>query len=233
MRTPRPLLLAAALSAACGGQMGAGSQYPGDPLFQYSGRVEGTAPLPPIEVGFVWQRQPPPSMDDMALATAFPVWEADETTRWVAFLYLHPPAEAYTTLQNGEVLFARGNAISIPEGWDRDVNLLPGASDAYGADVSHWVLYFPYPVPAGSLTAWWLGGEALPAGFHLVGVTPRPCPEGDVLASCITELRGRGVPTDEAAQGFCEAPYALAPVRWAEESTITLGVSGFATRTCP
>jgi hypothetical protein len=236
MRPTRTLLLAVLLCAACGGQMGAGSSYPGDPLVWYSGQLTGTAPLPPFEVWFVWQGQLPPAMDAMTWFTSSSVQPTDDPARyeWSTSLYLPPFAGPFTQLQEGEVAFARGNVISVPQGWSSTrLDELRG-SPVFGADLSHWVLYFIDDVQAGTLTEWWLGG-ARPTRdkYYLAAVTPAPCLDATALDQCVTDLRGRGVATDEAAQSFCLAPYRLTLVNWLDRGTIALGVSEFTTRACP
>lgn len=232
MRPTRIPLLAVLLSAACGsGQMGAGSSYPGVALFQYSGHVSGTAPTS-YGIQFVWQVAPPPSMDSMTLATEGSI--AQDKWAWKMGLFWAPRVWGQQ-LQESEPAFVRGNAIAVPEGWHLDqLDLLPSSGNpAYGADVTHWVLYFFSDVQPGSLTEWWLGGaHPTPLQYWLAEVTPAPCLDADALTACVAELRGRGVPTDEAAQGFCRGPR-VALVEPSTESEISLGTFEVATGACP
>lgn len=199
-------LAAAALAAGCDAQVE--SDYPGEPLATFRGQVAGVPPLPPLEAAMLWQRGPPPSVDDQELATRAPV-ESGFPGTFVMRLYQPPPAAARRSLLPGEVSFARGNVGAVPYGVAADmVAALPTAGEnAYGLDVAHWVIHLQEDVPPSSVTAWWLGAP-LPAGYHLVDVTPID-PACDPEA-CVGELLVLGL-SDETARGLCMAPYRLSP----------------------
>jgi hypothetical protein len=227
----RALALAAvALAAAVGGcDAQADRDYPGEPLVTLRGQVGGVPPLPPLEAAMLWQRGPPPSVDDQELATRAPV-ESGFPAAFTIRLYQPPPAAARRTLLPGEVSFARGNAAALPYGIAVDmVPPLPGAQNpSYGVDVGHWVLHLEAEVPQGSLTAWWLGA-ALPAGYHLLRVTPvdPACIPAAELEACVATLVLRGAPDDGTqapgtARGFCLAPYRLSPAPPDELIVLTL-----------
>ncbi len=144
----------------------------------------------------IWQLGSPPSMSDQELATRVPV-EASFPATFTMHLCQPPPDAARLTLLPGEVPFARGNAAAVPLGTipaqvEELPNVPPPYSSSFGVDVDHWVIHLEADVPAGSLTEWWLGG-ALPAGYHLVRVTPvNPwCMTTSALDDCVADLRGR------------------------------------------
>jgi hypothetical protein len=221
-------LALAAGAAGCDAQ--ADRDYRGEPLVTLRGQVQGTPPLPPLEAAMLWQRGPPPSTDDQELATRAPV-ESGFPAAFTVRLYQPPPAAARRTLRPGEVSFARANAAAVPFGLATDAvpGLPAGAGSSYGLDVAHWVVHLADDVPASSLTAWWLGA-ALPAGYHLLMVTPvDPACLGDAaLEACLGALVVRGVPDDGTtnpgtARGFCLAPYRLAPAPPGELIVLKLG----------
>ncbi len=229
------LALAAGV-AGCDAQ--ADREYPGEPLFTLHGQVTGTPPLPPLEAAMIWQLGSPPAMSDQVLATRVPV-EATFPATFTIRLLQPPPAAARLTLLPGEVPFARGNAAAVPLGTvATQVENLPNVpqaySTSYGVDVDHWVIHLEADVPPGSLTEWWLGG-VLPAGYHLVRVTPvNPwCMTTTDLGACVTELRERGVPDDLTAQAFCLASYRLSPAPDDEMVVLYLGTLLMASTNCP
>jgi hypothetical protein len=200
-------LAAAALAAGCDAQVE--SDYPGEPLATFRGRVTGDATLPPLEAAMLWQRGPPPSVGDQELATRAPV-ESGFPNSFVIRLYQPPPAAARRSLLPGEVSFARGNVGAVPQGVAADmVAALPSAGEnAYGLDVAHWVIHLQQDVPPSSVTAWWLGAP-LPAGYHLVRVTVID-PACIDLEACVGDLLVLGL-DDATARGLCLAPYRLSP----------------------
>jgi hypothetical protein len=227
---PRPALhalLALTLLFGCDAQTDAG--YPGEPLVTLHGRVESSGALPPLEAAMLWQRGPPPSVNDQELATRAPV-EGSFPATFTLRLYKPPPWEAIRTLAPGEVSWARANAAAVPYGVAAElVPNLPAASNpSYTFDASHWVIHLEADVPSNSLTAWWLGG-ALPAGYHLVRVSfLTQCLTPPELAACVAELVQRGVPDDGTnnpgtARGYCLAPYRLQPTTLDEAIVLQLG----------
>ncbi len=226
-------LAAAALAAGCDAQVQ--SDYPGEPLATFRGRVTGAATLPPLEAAMLWQRGPPPSVDDQELATRAPV-ESGFPNSFVIRLYQPPPAAARRSLLPGEVSFARGNAAAVPYGVAADmVAALPAAHEnAYGLDVAHWVIHLQQDVPPSSVTAWWLGAP-LPAGYHLVHVTvidPACIPAAE-LEACVGGLLVLGL-SDATARGLCLAPYRLSPAPPEELIVLELETYGLPTAApCP
>jgi hypothetical protein len=206
----------AALVSSCDPQADPG--YPGEPLVTLHGQVVSSSPLPPLEAAMLWQRGPPPSTDDMELATRAPV-ETGFPASFTLHLYQPAPAAARRTLLPGEVTYARANAAAVPKGIPQDQvgPMAAAASPAVGLDAGHWVVYLASDVSQGSLTAWWLGA-ALPAGFHLLRVTAvNPlCISAAALEACVADLVQRGVEDDGTqdpgrARFFCLEPYRLAP----------------------
>jgi hypothetical protein len=223
-------LAAAALAASAAGcDAQADRHYPGEPLVTIHGQVAGVAPLPPLEAAILWQRGPPPSVDDQELATRAPV-ESGFPATFTLRLYQPPPAAARRRLRAGEVEFARGNAAAVPYGVAAAaVAALPAPGNPYGADVAHWLVYLAAEVPAASLTAWWLGA-ALPAGYHLVRVEAidPACLPPEELDACVAALVALGLPDDGTqdpgtARAFCLAPYRLSPAPPDELVVLTLG----------
>jgi hypothetical protein len=220
------------LAAGCDAQ--ADRDYQGEALATLRGQVQGTPPLPPLEAAMLWQRGPPPSTDDQELATRAPV-ESGFPAAFTIRLYQPPPGAARRALRAGEVAFARGNAAAVPYGIaSGDVPALPAAAPGspYGVDLDHWIVHLSADVPAGSLTAWWLGAP-LPAGYHLMNVTAvdPSCLEGAELEECVATLVARGVPDDGTAEpgtarGFCLAPYRLAPAPADALIVLRLGTVG-------
>ena len=233
MRHCRPLLLAlAALSGSCDPQ--ADSDYLGEPLISLPGYVKSAGPAP-LEAAMLWQRGPPPSADDQELATRAPVRTGFPAT-FVLHLYQPPPAAARRTLAPGEVTYARANAGAVPYGIAAGaVAALPASSGsgAYGIDPLHWVVHLAADVPSGSLMEWWLGA-ALPAGFHLLRVTPynAACVPPDQIEACVADLVRRRVPDDGTAnpgtaQFLCRETYRLSPAPPGEQLVLELGAIGF------
>lgn len=239
-----PLLAAAALAAAC--EPLAEHDYPGEPLLTVSGRVTGTAPLPPIEAAILWQLGPPPTTSEQELATRVPVETSPAgpagptgpagsggTATFTLRLYQPPPDGALRTLRDGEVAWVRGNAGAVPLGIAADAApaLPTSGSTSYGVDVGHWIVWLATDVPQGSLTAWWLGG-ALSAGYHVVRVKPvdpvTVCADLPALDACVATLVSLGVADDgtyaaDTARGFCTASYRLEPAPPGEELALGLG----------
>jgi hypothetical protein len=228
----RALALAAVAlaTAAAGCDAQADRDYPGEALVTLRGQVAGIPPLPPLEAAMLWQRGPPPSVDDQELATRAPV-ESGFPAAFTIRLYQPPPTAARRSLLPGEVSFARGNAAAVPYGVA--AGMVPQLADAenpsYGVDVGHWVVHLEADVPRSSLTAWWLGA-AFPAGYHLLRVTavdPACIPAAE-LELCVGTLVSRGVPDNGTqdpgtARGFCLAPYRLSPAPPDELIVLALG----------
>jgi len=233
MRAGRQLLLAlAALAGSCDPQ--AGSDYLGEPLISLPGYVKSAGPAP-LEAAMLWQRGPPPSTNDQELATRAPV-RTGFPASFVLHLYQPPPAAARRRLAPGEVTYARANAGAVPYGIAAGaVGGLPassGQNGAYGIDPNHWVVYLASEVPPGSLTEWWLGA-ALPAGFHLLRVTPFDprCVPAAQLDACVVDVVQRGIPddgtsNDGTARSFCLAPYRLSLAPPGEQLVLELGTVG-------
>lgn len=227
--TPRPAIAAAlaalALAAAAGCDAQADRDYRGEPLATIRGQVAGTAPLPPLEAAILWQRGPPPSVDDQDLATRAPV-ESGFPATFTLRIYQPPPAAARRSLLPGEVSFARGNAAAVPYGVAADqVADLPTAQHpSYGVGVSHWLVHLAADVSPASVTAWWLGAP-LAAGYHLVRfeeIDPA-CLSPQEVDACVAGLVGLGVPDDGTARGLCLAPYRLSPAPPDELVVLELG----------
>jgi hypothetical protein len=227
---PPGVVAVALLVAACDPQ--ADSSYLGEPLVTLRGRIASTSVSAPLEAAMLWQRGPPPSFGDMELATRAPV-DAGFPASFTLRLYQPAPASALRALAPGEVTFGRANAAAIPFGIAsaQAASAPPTGSMGYGVDASHWVVYLTAPVPADSLTAWWLGA-ALPRGFALLRVQTG-CPAPEAIAACVEELRRRGVPEDGTgspgtASGWCREPYRLSPAPEGEEIVLELGTTGSA-----
>jgi len=226
-RSALPALATLALLLGCDAQTDAG--YPGEPLVTLHGRVESSGALPALEAAMLWQRGPPPSVNDQELATRAPV-ESGFPATFTLRLYKPPPAEALRMLAPGEVAWARANAAAVPYGVAAElVPSLPAAANpSYTFDAAHWVIHLEADVPPNSLTAWWLGGT-LGAGYHLLRVTYfTQCPNPAELAACVAELVRRGVPDDGTsapgtARGYCLAPYRLQPTTLDEPIVLQLG----------
>jgi hypothetical protein len=206
--------------------------YPGEPLVSLRGQVTGSSPLPlpQVEVGLLWQRGPPPSTDDEQLATRAAV-KGEFPAQFVLKLYHPAPEEARLRLREGEVRFARANAAVLPVGVAQPASAFgPVSSLAYAVDDGHWFLFLESPVPAGSLTEWWLGG-ALAGGYHLIRVlsTDPACLQPPKVAACVADLALRGVPDVPAGGGeasaYCTATYRLLPVAFEEGITLQIGSS--------
>ena len=110
MRRAAVLLL---LSASCDPQTDSG--YRGEPLVTLRGYVSSSNGQTPLEAAMLWQRGPPPSTDDVDLATRAPV-QAGFPATFTVHLYQPPPAAARRVLAPGEVAFARANAAAVPYG---------------------------------------------------------------------------------------------------------------------
>ena len=230
-------VIAGALFASC--DPAARSGFPGEPLFSVRGQVMSSGPTNiPLEAAMLWQRGPPPSMNDQELATKAPV-ESGFPAIFTLHLYQPPPAAALRTLSPGQVTYARAVAAAIPYGSASAGASVPGVTPqnpGNGLDATHWVLYLVSDVPAGSLMEWWLGA-ALPAGFHLLRVHDAGCPNAAVLAACVADLVQRGVTDDGTAQPgtarfFCTQPYRLSAAPPDEQLVLTLA-SGTAASPCP
>jgi hypothetical protein len=221
------LLLTSAL-AGCGGGIPA-SDFPGVPLLVVVGQVISDDPLPPLEVGLVAQLGDAPSMTSMVLEgrTDAPlVLQGTPPVGWFALVVFDPPRSPLRPLREGEVLFARGNAVAMPfQLPDDQVNAAAG-EPWFGADVTHWIVYLDSAAPPGSLTAWWLGapaGSGVGRGYHLLEVRPfAPCQPA--VDACVAQLSPGIVPDAETARPFCEAPYRLFP---ADNAVVEIHVGTF------
>jgi hypothetical protein len=231
------VLVAAGLACGCDPQVDA--SYLGEPLVTLRGHVTGSGGAAPLEAAMLWQRGPPPSYDDVDLATRAPL-EAGFPASFTLRLYQPPPDAARRTLAPGEVSSARANAAAIPYGIATGAvpELPPPApsSGAFAEDTGHWVVYLAAPARPGSLTEWWVGG-ALPRGYTLLRVT-EGCPTPAELAACIDDLVRRGVPEDGSgapgtAGGWCRAPYRLAPAPPGDEIVLVLAPAPAAPGPCP
>ncbi len=221
--------------AACDPQ--ADSGYLGEPLVTLQGEAVSSHPLPPLEAAMLWQRGPPPSIDDQDLATRAKV-QAGFPATFTLHLYQPPPFAARRSLQPGEAIFARANAAAVPAGIAA-TDLGPAASPGslgYGVDANHWIVYLASDVAKGSLMEWWLG-LPLPAGFHLMrvaAVNPK-CKTADQIDACVKDLGQRGVADPAAARTFCLAPYQLSLAPPGERLVLDLGSVGLgpAGGSCP
>jgi hypothetical protein len=215
------------------------SAYQGEPLVTLHGRVETSGALPPLEAAMLWQRGPPPSVNDQELATRAPV-QGQFPATFVLKLYRPPPSAAVRTLAAGEVAWARANAAAVPFGVAPDqVGALPAAANpSYTFDPDHWVVHLEEDVPPTSLTEWWVGG-ALGAGYHLLRVIPLDhCLTAAELEACVAELVRRGVHDDGTsdagtARGYCLAKYRLQPTTLDEAIVLRLGQLPGAGPSCP
>ena len=79
---------------------------------------------------------------------------------------------------------------------------------------------------------WWLGAP-LPAGFHLLRLTPfdARCAPAAQVDACAADLAQRGVPDDGTsnagtARSFCLAPYRLSLAPPGEQLVLELGTVG-------
>jgi hypothetical protein len=237
VRCPVPLLAAAAF-VSC--DPAAEPSYLGNPLLTVRGQVTSSGPIDiSLEAAMLWQRGPPPSMDDQELATRAPVQTGFPAT-FTLHLYQPPPAAALRTLLPGQVTYARANAAAVPQGAAGAAGAfpqVPAQNPDYGLDPAHWVMYLASDVPPGSLMEWWLGA-ALPAGFHLMKVRDAGCIDSTALAACVKDLVGRGVTDDgTAAPGtarfFCTQPYRLSAAPADEELVLVLSASSAGASPCP
>jgi hypothetical protein len=220
-----------AVLASCDPQAKAG--YLGEPLVTLHGQVLSSGAQPALDAAMLWQRGPPPSTNDQELATRAPV-ESGFPSTFTLHLYQPPPAAALRALAPGEALYARANAAAVPAGTAGAAGaavgpLPPSANPGYALDVDHWIVYLASEVPSRSLMEWWLGA-ALPAGFHLLRMTPvnPQCLTGTRLAACVADLVQRGVADDATnnagtARSFCLQPYRLAVAPAGEELVLQLG----------
>lgn len=230
-------LLLLALVWSCDPQ--AEAAYPGEPLLTLEGQVVSQGPLPELEAAMLWQRGDPPSMTDQDLATRAPV-QAGFPAFFTAHLYHPPPAAARRTLAPGEPTYARATAAAVPKGIAAaqvagGAPAAPGPAGAgggYGVDAHHWVIHLAADVPAGSLTAWWLGAP-LAAGFHLLRVSAvnPACMTSGQLDACAADLAARGARDDGTsapgtARAFCLAPYRLSLAPPGDPLLLDLGAVG-------
>jgi hypothetical protein len=223
MRRAAVLLL---ITASCDPQ--ADSAYQGEPLVTLRGYVSSSSGPTPLEAAMLWQRGPPPSTNDVDLATRAPV-QAGFPATFTVHLYQPPPAAARRTLAAGEIAFARANAAAVPYGVAAaGVAALPAASNAsYGIDPYHWVVYLAADVPPHSLMEWWLGA-ALHAGFYLMRVAAMnpSCVTPAQLEVCVADLGQRGVKDRATAVSFCLEPYKLSLAPPGEQIVLDLGTVG-------
>lgn len=240
-------VIAAAAFVSC--DPAAQPAYLGDPLMTVSGQVTSSGPIDiALEAAMLWQRGPPPAMDDQVLATHAPV-QTGFPASFTMHVYQPPPAAALRTLLPGQVTYARANAAAVPPsvivamsapaggsasgggspavpGPGSGGGPQPGQNPNYGFDANHWVIYLASDVAPGSLMEWWLGG-ALPAGFHLLRFASQACPTAEELAACAADLTQRGVPDDGTfavgtARFFCLQPYRLSVAPDGEQLTLVL-----------
>jgi hypothetical protein len=222
MRRAAVLLL---ITASCDPQ--ADSAYQGEPLVTLRGYVSSSNGSTPLEAAMLWQRGPPPSTNDVDLATRAPV-QAGFPATFTVHLYQPPPAAARRTLAAGEIAFARANAAAVPYGVAAaGVAALPASANAsYGIDAYHWVVYLAADVPPHSLMEWWLGA-ALPAGFYLMRVAAvTGCVTPAQLDACVADLAQRGVADRATAVSFCFEPYKLSLAPPDERLVLDLGSVG-------
>ncbi len=230
-------LVAAAL-AGCGAQAEPG--YLGEPLVTLTGSVAAgpATASQPVEAAVLWQRGLGLSTEGQVLGARAAVAAGGGFT-----LTLHqPPPEAVRlALAPGEPRLARATAAAVPLGITAPAaSGLGSANDpdtprSYGIDPAHWLVWLEGDAPAGSLTAWWLGGP-LPAGFHLVAVAPvaPACLDAPALAACEGEVGAAGAPDAAAAAALCLAPYRLAAAPPAAALLLLPGTTGLgAPAGCP
>ncbi len=220
MRRAAVLLL---ITASCDPQ--ADSAYQGEPLVTLRGYVSSSNGQTPLEAAMLWQRGPPPSTNDVDLATRAPV-QAGFPATFTVHLYQPPPAAARRSLAAGEIAFARANAAAVPYGVAAaGVASLPAmANVSYGIDAHHWVVYLAADVPPHSLMEWWLGA-ALPAGFYLMRVAAMSpgCVTSAQLDACVADLAQRGIADRATAVSFCLEPYKLSLAPPGEQIVLDLG----------
>ncbi len=219
--------------ASCDPQ--ADSAYQGEPLVTLQGYVSSTNGQT-LEAAMLWQRGPPPSTNEVDLATRAPVQTGFPAT-FTLHLYQPPPAAARRTLLPGEITFARANAAAVPYGVASAAVGMLASNPSYGIDPYHWVVYLAADVPPHSLMEWWLGAGLLRAGFHLLrvaAVNPN-CITSDQLNVCLADLAQRGVTDNATAQSFCLEPYKLSLAPPGEQLVLDLGSVGLgpAGGTCP
>lgn len=243
----RPNLLAisiAVAAGACGGSQ-ADRGYPGDPVLDYGGLLGTAGPLPLFDTRFVWQLGLPPDLGQLRLAeneAGSWSWSGPLGLEFETAVYQPPPSDVFVQLAAGEVAFARGNTVTVPLGTSSaEIAQLPGSlNPAYSSDLTYWILYFQADVPAGSLTEWWLHGQAVGAGYHYVRVDAPRCLSEAEFDACAAELAARGLPDNGSgdpgtARAFCRAfaPHRVVPATTEERSAITLGTSEFPALGCP
>jgi hypothetical protein len=225
-----PIISALALLALGACQAQATSEYLGQPLITLNGQIVSSGALPPLEAAMLWQQGPPPTADDLELATLAPVQTGFPAT-FTLHLYLPPPEAARLHFANHEARYARANAAAVPFGIaSTQLSDLPSSGNpSYGIDPSHWVLWLEDDVAAGSITEWWLGA-ALKKGFHLVDVAAfnSQCQTPAALSSCAAELVSRGAIDDGTdnpgtARAYCLAPYRLSVAYPSEGLVLQLG----------
>jgi len=203
MRRAAVLLL---ITASCDPQ--ADSAYQGEPLVTLRGYVSSSNGQTPLEAAMLWQRGPPPSTNDVDLATRAPV-QAGFPATFTVHLYQPPPAAARRSLAAGEIAFARANAAAVPYGVAAaGVASLPAmANVSYGIDAHHWVVY---------LAA---------AGFYLmrVAAVSPGCVTSAQLDACVADLAQRGIADRATAVSFCLEPYKLSLAPPGEQIVLDLG----------
>jgi hypothetical protein len=223
------------ITASCDPQVDPG--YLGEPLVTLRGYVSSSNGQTALEAAMLWQRGPPPSTNEVDLATRAPV-QAGFPATFTLHLYQPPPAAARRTLAAGEITFARANAAAVPYGVPAEgIPPLPATANAsYGIDAYHWVVYLAADVPAHSLMEWWLGAP-LPAGFHLLRVAAvnPACITQPQLDACVADLAQRGVADSATAQAFCLEPYKLSIAPPGDQIVLDLGSVGLGPvgGTCP
>jgi hypothetical protein len=226
----RPILPAGVAAAALALLLGCDSQtdggYPGEPLVTLHGRVESTGPLPPLEAAMLWQRAPPPAVDDQELATRAPVQSGFPAT-FTLRLFHPPPAEAVRTLAPREVSWARASRGGSVRGGGGGVPCSRRGQPQL--HLRRCALGDPPPGRRPAQLAHPPGGcGSLGRGYHLLKVLPVQCPTPDQLVACVAELVQRGVVDDGTsgpgtARGYCLAPYRLQPTTLDEAIVLQLG----------
>ncbi|MFT3916640.1 MAG: hypothetical protein QM704_21940 [Anaeromyxobacteraceae bacterium] len=238
---PRPPALAVALlavaGAACDPQANA-SSYRGEPLFEFDGSVVAAAAsaLPDVEVAVAWQDGNVPALTSkVAFTERNPVSRSGTTGTFTVRIYVPPPSAAYLALAPGEPRLGVATLGAFPPAGGTSGTSAPPypAGGFYSAyDLRHWVVHLAADAPAGSATAWWLGGPAA-AGFHLVELTDAGCPTAAEVAACVTALAALGVPATSTdlpagvggggAQTLCSTRYRLSPSPAAAPVSFELG----------
>ncbi|MFO0583479.1 MAG: hypothetical protein U0229_14505 [Anaeromyxobacter sp.] len=248
---PRHAALAAAFLAlagvACDPQADA-SSYRGEPLFEFDGTVVAatSAALPDVEIGVAWQGGAVPALaSSVAAVERNPVSRSGATGDFTVRIYVPPPASAYLALAAGDPRVAVATLGAFPAGNASSQAAPPYPAGGFysGYDLDTWVVHLAGDVPAGSATAWWLGGSAK-AGFHLVHLTDAGCPTTDEVAACVAALTALGVspfPSDGpvgasgggGAEALCKARYRLSLAPASTTISFEIGAAAADPWACP